>query len=75
MSTKVGNLDELDNILWLKDSTGEKVLSFSKQFNMGQLSPQVAAFTPYLFHNLRPAFFNSGLSTTDFFFTNGACFI
>ncbi|SEA52906.1 hypothetical protein SAMN05216331_1804, partial [Porphyromonadaceae bacterium KH3R12] len=37
MSTKVGKLDELSNILRQKDKTGEKVLSFSRQFNMGQL--------------------------------------
>ena len=37
MGTKVGNLDELSNILRQKEGTGEKILSFSKQFNMGQL--------------------------------------
>src|SRR5690554_2174680 len=37
MSTKVGKLDELSNILRQKDKTGEKVLSFSRQCNMGQL--------------------------------------
>jgi len=37
MSAKIGNLDELSNILTKKENRDEVVLSFSKQFKLGHL--------------------------------------
>jgi len=37
MSAKIGNLDELSNILMQKNKKDEVVLEFSKQIKIGQL--------------------------------------